>query len=95
MNSNVSVRKDLPWWAALWGSLIAHILLIVGIAVGLSGLGETGPLRLKVGFVVWIAGWLYTGLMMAGSWFSPAAKNRLPGERIVRIPQAQQYSDES
>ncbi|KAJ5279063.1 hypothetical protein N7478_004435 [Penicillium angulare] len=78
---NVSILKDLPWWVGHWGLLIAHVLLIVGHAVGMAGLAR--PILLKAGFIVWISGWLYTGLMLGGSWFSAASKRRLPGEQIL------------
>ncbi|KAJ5713719.1 uncharacterized protein N7483_010900 [Penicillium malachiteum] len=79
--SNFSIRKDLPWWAGLWGAIIAHTLLIIGIVLGLSGLIK--PILSKVGFIIWISGWLYTGFMLAGSWVSAAHKSRLSGEKIL------------
>ncbi|KAJ5629250.1 hypothetical protein N7528_002907 [Penicillium herquei] len=79
--SNFSIRKDLPWWAGTWGAVIAHTLLIAGIVIGLSGLVR--PILAKAGFIIWISGWLYTGLMLAGSWVAAAHKSRLPGEKIL------------
>ncbi|KAJ5945497.1 hypothetical protein N7454_002336 [Penicillium verhagenii] len=79
--ANFSIRKDLPRFAGVWGSLTAQVLIIIGISVALKGLTEL--ILLKAGLIVWLLGWLYTGLMIVGSWSSKGHKYRLPDEKVL------------
>ncbi|KAJ5656721.1 hypothetical protein N7507_008671 [Penicillium longicatenatum] len=79
--ANFSIRKDLPIFAGIWGSLIAQILIIVGVSLSLKGLTELTIL--KAGLIIWLLGWVYTGLMIVGSWSCKGHKKRLPDEKVL------------
>lgn len=80
--SNFSIRKNLPVFAGIWGSITAQVLIIVGVSLSLKGLTELSIL--KAGLIIWLLGWVYTGVMIVGSWSCKGHKKRLPDEKVVR-----------
>ncbi|KAJ6005561.1 hypothetical protein N7451_003505 [Penicillium sp. IBT 35674x] len=79
--ANFSIRKDLPVFAGIWGSIIAQVLIIVGVALSLKGLTELAIL--KAGLIIWLLGWVYTGVMIVGTWSCKGHKRRLPDEKVL------------
>ncbi|KAJ5545967.1 hypothetical protein N7494_003552 [Penicillium frequentans] len=79
--ANFSIRKELPVFAGIWGSIAAQILIIVGVSLSLKGLTELAIL--KAGLIIWLLGWVYTGVMIVGSWSCKGHKKRLPDEKVL------------
>ncbi|KAJ5818630.1 hypothetical protein N7474_004221 [Penicillium riverlandense] len=82
--TNTSIRDNLPAIVKSYGSILAHWVIIAGVA--LAAASSNGKLiLLRIGLIVFGTGWMFVAILTYISFRAPVSSQRADGEKKLLI----------